>query len=129
MNKVTYPQPMLTGAEAGDIAITAAEGGIGYWAQANTYQPSRWSPSTGVNIDVDPDFVFYTIRDVVEHDGEEWKITPALIATGLAMVVAEGGPLAADIIDGDRDDLTARIDATAADVIIQYGVFGTLVYG
>jgi hypothetical protein len=106
----------LTGAECGDIAITAAEGGIGHWSQIKDYQYARWAPDGGENIEVDDDFVFYRIGEWFEpkhqepQSGEEramnaaWgelrapghydfknghDITPRLIRRGLKLAIAE----------------------------------------
>jgi hypothetical protein len=91
--------PDLTGAECGDIAITAAEGGIGYWSIIDAYRFNRWqyhpaetiwgyhecqkclgdvvedihNPDTdddfGRSFEVPDDFVFYAIHEDIHDDG------------------------------------------------------------
>ena len=151
MMAVINIQRVLTGAEAGDIAITAAEGGINYWAVLDQYKYERWSPDEG-NIDVPDDFVFYSI--VRGREGAGWyrppiKVTPALIAEGIRLFLSgvpytleeqkryskswgadhpvpvwkfEPRPFA------DMEEFGA-MDAMEADCVIQLGAFGELVFG
>lgn len=52
---------------AGDIAITAAEGGIGYWSQIEEYDYRRWTGTEDddfASIEVPRDFVFYRIHRI-----------------------------------------------------------------
>lgn len=111
----------LTGIDCGDIAVTAAEGGIGYWSQIESYKPSRWSDiATGDPVNVPHDFVFYTIRDDPSGKSEgttEYDITPTLIRRGWAKLP----------VDRRTDDM-GDVDSALADWIIQLGCFGRLVY-
>lgn len=93
-----------------DLVITAIEGGItGMWAKISGYSPSEGT------VEVD--------------DGESGtlKVSTRVIARGLKLCAAakpdEGGwAFAAWLKD--------RIgDAIIADVILQFGVFGEVVYG
>lgn len=135
----------LTGAECGDIAITAIEGGIGYWAQADSYQPSRWSPDSqheayikgeaeSSNLDVTDDFVFYTIHEL-DDDERNYKeegvdITPALIRRGFEKALTEArSDLVAPVLTMAREDWMGFIDADGADVIIQLGALGEIKWG
>lgn len=120
----------LAGESAGYIAITAAEGGIGYWSVIDTYDVERWMPDAldGPD-DVDPDFVFYTIVDLVEvaedddiRDVLPFDVTPLTIASGIQRAL-DAGYLMESI-----EDIEA-CDADAADTIIQFAVFGNVVFG
>lgn len=124
----------LTTAEAGDIAITAAEGGINYWAAAHSYDSRRWAPDVMVgSIEVPEDFVFYTLTG--DTEGEPFnppiEVTPRLICRGIQRYLS-GTPGVIGWPEGrtfnDMDDLAA-MDADEADVVIQLGAFGELVYG
>lgn len=119
------------------IATTAAEGGIGYWSIITSkYEPSRYFTGPGDTPATDlPDaYVFYTIEENEESaDGEEpmsWDITPALIRRGFALA-AESQDIAgwafADQIGSDPDDVAA-IDADAADVVVQMGCYGRVIW-
>lgn len=102
--------------ECGDLAITAAEGGIGYWAVIDTYRPSRWDA-----LEVADDFVFYSIVDG-DREFEAIHVTPALILRGVRLMTGAGWLR----IDADME--LGELDAAEADAIIQYGAFGELVY-
>lgn len=144
--QVTVPD--LTGAECGDIAITAAEGGIGYWSQIETYDWSRWSPESqhqhyingeapSSNLQVPDDFVFYTIHEM-DDDEMGYKpdgidITAALIKQGFERCLAadkdKGGWAVQGLLSHEREDWTGEIDSEIADNIIQFGVFGEIKWG
>jgi hypothetical protein len=135
--------PDLTGAECGDIAITAAEGGTGYWAQIQSYQYKRWCPDgpdgyIGENLDVAQDFVFYTLAPLNDdEDGYDITkavdITPALMQRGFELGLGlprdKGGWMFLNLIQLGRDDWMGNIDADVADAIIQLGCFGEIIYG
>jgi hypothetical protein len=129
-----------TTADTGNIAITAAEGGIGYWSViTNGYEPSRWlaSPDGEPSNDLPDDFVFYTIAEDAEAAGgepaETWDITPALIKRGFALAMSPGSDVAPwafrDQIDLNDPDSISYMDADAADVVIQMGCHGRIIYG
>lgn len=111
----------------GDIAITAAEGGIGHWAVIDEYKPSRWVldyVSGAQNVSVPEDFVFYTIQFENPTDDKPpfltAEITPELLAKGLGLLMR--------VRPFTDTDQISEADALAADEIVQYGVFGELVY-
>lgn len=112
-------------ATMGDIAITAAEGGIGYWSQIETYRPSRWVADEGLNREVEEDFVFYTIHEIKDDEGgykdEGIDITPLVIGQGIHEYLAWGYQFS------DPEDLAA-MDSSEADNVIQLGLFGGLRY-
>jgi len=141
----------LSTADCGDIAITAAEGGINYWARfVDGYDYRRWSPVTYSgdgsyspdgqgNTEVPEDFVFYTIWS---PEGT-FEVTPELIARGVQLVLTgipmpEEDKVAHPALANVRwnfeprafaDDDFAAMDADEADWVIQLGAFGKLVYG
>lgn len=132
--------PDLTGAECGDIAITAAEGGIGYWSVIDSYDPDRWNNGaivdhTQENVEVPNDFVFYVIwfENPVETGSVQMDITPALLKRGFeAMAQApldKGGWPVPRLLARAREDWTGEIDSDIADMIVQFGVFGEVVFG
>lgn len=121
----------LTGYEAGDIAITAVEGGIGYWANVESYDYQRWSPDGRAPINVSDDFVFYTLRedalDDESYEASSRDVTPAVIARGIQRHLS-GVP---GFISRGFHDMSefAAMDADEADAVIQLGLFGELRYG
>lgn len=131
--QVTVPD--LTAQECGFIAITAAEGGIGYWSVIDKYEFERWYPDgSDEPKDVPDDFVYYTIRYENPNGPGQGvtRVTPALIRKGFERGCAapsdEGGWLFTSVLKEPREDWAA-IDAIGADATIQFGIFGELVFG
>jgi hypothetical protein len=118
----------LTGADCGYIATTAAEGGIGYWSVIDSYDYTRWfdedDGAYAGAIEVDLDFVFYTLHeyDDIDGPGDGLDVTPVIIRRGVQQWLDEGRKFA------DMSDLAA-MDADEADCVIQYGLFGEVIYG
>lgn len=125
------------GGVAGDIAITAAEGGIGYWAVIDHYDWKRWTePSeyVGDSIKVADDFVFYNIVDLDAPADDPVRaflpivVTPALLLRGITLYLnGVKDNFQARPFD-DMEDLAA-MDAAEADCVVQLGAFGRLIYG
>lgn len=126
-----------------DIFITALEGGINYWAACNEY---RWMLQGA-----DPTQPFDDIQDVTgfravifDHEdgdkdtatGDDLKVIDrAAIARGVSKYVEWAKDhtqpylkrAAIDLRDGNWDDLD--VDATIADCIVQFAIFGEVVFG
>jgi hypothetical protein len=128
--KVTIERDLST-ATCGDIAITAAEGGIGYWSVIDEYKWTRWCNPAGYgnNEEVPEDFVFYTITEIEGASliNLSYDITPALIRRGIQLFLTGAGRFEGRMFD-DMDDFAA-MDSDEADCVIQLGCFGELVYG
>lgn len=132
---ITVTLPDLTGKECGDIAVTAAEGGIGYWAQIDRYDPDRWfSYQDMENIEVGDDFVFYRIAPT-EDDGQSYDWDNAIPVTASFLRVGFERALNAQfwsvvrLLSMSREDWTGEIDSEAADVVVQFAAFGEVRYG
>ncbi len=142
-----------------DVFVTAIEGGINYWAQVQEYKHHEPGvPESGKAIDRVPLDEWYAdiIDTVVEADGdsdpmperhritrktiqdgfkvlagetdqyrEEHRIHPrsehAKLSFALATVVASGFTMF-----GDFEDM---LDASTADMVVQAGLFGEVLYG
>lgn len=107
------------GYDCGDIAVTAAEGGIGYWAMIDRYDWRNWDGR-----DVPENYVFYSVVDVEgpRYEGEDWlPVTPAVIRRGLNLYRVQVEELR------DPTDIGA-MDAGEADCVIQFGLFGEVRY-
>ena len=95
-----------------DIMVTAVEGGINYWACL-----------TSVERDAD-----LNVLSIEGHDAEdeetEFKADLSTILLGLQMCVTEGR-----YVDAIRNSDASELDADDADLILQMGVFGEVVYG
>lgn len=102
-----------------DVMTTAIEGGINYWASLDT-----------VSTVEDPTEILgwrYDAAYVVDlEDGEEYSISLDTIARGLNRIskIRPDGHIASAHRAMDAGDL----DAIDADIIVQYGLFGELVY-
>jgi alanine-alpha-ketoisovalerate/valine-pyruvate aminotransferase len=93
-----------------DILITACEGGINNWASVIAYHPSQ---------------CYAKIVDMEIKTGETLKITEDVIRKGLNLIRTDKVQIAEDIV---RDIRCDDIDSTAADCIVQVGLFGELRY-
>jgi hypothetical protein len=132
--------PPLTGSECGDIAITAAEGGIGHWATIERYDWPRWTESDGTpgtvgdSKEVADDFVFYTIEYENPYDNDPPRltadVTPVTIRRGFVRALDMArDDLVRRVLGLPREDWMGEIDADGADVIVQCGVLGDVVFG
>jgi hypothetical protein len=101
-----------------DLFITALEGGIGYWAKASEYDPEA------------VDF-YATVYDV--EDDEWFRIDAKIIAKGYRLATSEWRNRIAWSTDKPpvviTEDTDWDFDAGDADVIVQLGLFGEVVYG
>lgn len=120
-----------------DIATTAIEGGINYWAQVSSYNfyspylkaypdDLEPSPNGGGNV--------YAIIHDVEDDEKEYTVTIDVIARGLKNVIAgckyAGESLQKAAREANRTNETpVEMDSLMADEILQAGLFGEIVYG
>jgi hypothetical protein len=129
---LTITIPHLTNAECGDLAVTAAEGGINYWADTDEYDWTRWQDKeTGDAKDIPDDFPFYVIWDKEDNTLPKTAVTPETFRRGMELLMGERYrdiAVARWFASNDRDEWNCA-DADAADVLIQLGIFGEVVYG
>lgn len=133
-----------------DILCTAVEGGIGYWSQCSDYAWSeRFSrDERGVTLYVDAhdvnatDILAESDLDEVETFGgtvevHRFRVTLDHIANGINTVASgEGGVNSGYVklallaaIEGQEELVECDIDSDAADIFLQAGVFGKVIYG
>ena len=123
--KVNVKEQMLA-----DIICIAMEGGIGYWLSADEYH------TKGLD-DGHPDTVLATVREIDDNGeptGDAIRITTNTIYAGICIMLLDDSCCRDDIrrivqmslVDPDN---AADIDSEVADVIVQLGLFGRLVYG
>lgn len=112
-----------------NILITAFDGNHGgswYWAapahadwlEAKTDDsgfPAKWTKCV--------------IVDKEEDDGPQHPVTATSIALGLTKMIEMGDEWARDAFGWISDQENADIDANDADCIVQFGIFGSVVYG
>lgn len=107
------------------VFTTAIEGGINYWAQIETY---RWSAGETEARN------FYADIVDAEDDGKAYRIDRQTISRGirLAWENRQGfDPYHREALSalkfGQWDDVD--YDADTADMVVQFGLFGELIYG
>lgn len=111
---------IYTDEELSDILCTAVEGGIGYWSRVSAVNGGERYISVDLepNEDTDLDFGTTTInlkrlQQAIDH------IVAARETVNLRSDIVKS------IVSGDPGD----IDADGADAIVQFAMFGELVYG
>ena len=107
----------VTGQDIDDILVTAFEGGITYWCD---------------EVQVKGDYLGEYASDQVSrggvvrlHDEDGWhELNLAKILDGIKKYLATDN----SILEGKEID-TCQVDADIADSIVQYALFGEIVYG
>lgn len=120
-----------------DLICTACEGGINYWADVTSKKRQRHEGS-----DV-PDIISFEAAiqdgpvtcdhpDIKAAEIDAFMIDPGMIRDGIRRLVAPG----AEISPAIRNDAVLTLtdeehapDADTADAIVQFAVFGELVFG
>jgi hypothetical protein len=127
---------------AHDVFVTACEGGINHWADVSNYfwlskKHSHmtwrgWSAKLTVDNE-DNSFSVYplnwwTIMTGTQRLMKEYKENPPEDHNVREIDKVAKALLLADLTD-DYESIGATQDADWADIIVQYGLFGELVYG
>lgn len=112
-----------------DVFVTALEGGINYWSACRKY---KWSTDGGNTPDL-KGFVAVVV-DYEDVDEPEFLINRDVIQRGCSAIMNEDDLQLADSIKKNIqhafiDNDCGLIDAGDADVIVQVGLFGEVVYG
>lgn len=114
----------LTASDIDDIMVTALEGGINYWCgEAEVVEEKRVSAWGHEQIARGGVLMLHDIED----PDEVWELTLEKFINGFALWVENGGDKYGAIEHGEVD--CCNIDADCADEIIQYALFGELVFG
>jgi hypothetical protein len=95
-----------------DIVITAIEGGVNYWAQVSQYDPDNGSATLHEMDDDNPAAV------IKVH-----KVSLSTVRKGLKLALESEHEHIRVISVSDI------LDADDADIIIQLGIFGEIIYG
>lgn len=118
----------LSASDTGDIATTAIEGGIGYWAQAESYDWLRWQVKT----DLPDTFQFYTLAEDNGAGHYDWGhphiVTPAVIRRGWNRLIERWEKRTLNPFGFDPRD-AGSVDSVVADLVIQLGLFDEVRYG
>lgn len=111
----------ITDADIEDIMVSALEGGVDYWCKSlkRPYRPKD-------NADYFSDELTKGTGELTfVAEGKSYKLTKENFLTGLAKYLENPRY---DCFYEDGID-PGNIDATCADMIVQYALFGELVYG
>lgn len=117
---------ILDAKQARYCIVTAAEGGINYWASDVKYIKANNAPRVEDDIE---GFIAcingLEFKDAEAGEGKIYKVSAEDVRKAADRIIHEHlirGDLAAGIVNDD-------IDADAADCIIQVAAFGKLIYG
>jgi hypothetical protein len=115
----------LTSEDLSDLVCTAMEGGISYWARANSYKnPSKVKVEyKHIDLCLIDDNHGVMIADA-DRDGafDPFLLCPSVIEKGLDKLQELYPDRYARVLEG-------QYDAEDADVLIQLGAFGEIVFG
>ena len=120
----------FTTEDINDLIVTALEGGINYWCGSAKIVKFPNGTFTGVsnedqtNVRYASDVIGYggklTLTDAEDED-ESWELDLPKMLKGIKMYCEDRNEPLSELIDNH--------DADTADSIIQYALFGEIVYG
>lgn len=115
----------------GDILVTAFDGSCGgcwYWARPYRMVDGKSAWVMDKTRDL---WISVTISDKERHDGMIYIVDHAVIVTGIirAFESTNTGEEFRAVREGVLTDDAGMIDSGAADVIVQLGLFGAVIYG
>jgi len=137
----------LTNQDAADIVHCAVEGGTNYWAEVKDYNWRDWYESeknplaetdrwAGDKLrDLPDDYVFVWIREDDEQVEPErfsntWiALDKKTLEKGVIALIENMPHLIHGVDHRGEGDVEMDFDATSCDVIVQYAIFGEVIYG
>lgn len=121
----------LTKQDIEDIMVCALEGGIGYWAILDNTGPAYENAPDDEPVSITCSNELLAGNEIRFEDTEEdveYILTLEKLLTGFRKWIEAGGDeYGAVEADGSVD--CCRIDAPTADEIVQYALFGEVVFG
>lgn len=123
-----------------DVITCAMEGGIGYWSVASHYQyisdAGEVCVHAGTRSSGDRDDTYAVVREIDddgEATGDPHTIDSETIVKGLGLITGPefrmGAKQRGGILAAVSTHDAGMIDSDDADVIVQAGLFGKVVYG
>jgi hypothetical protein len=110
-----------------DVICTAVEGGINYWSQVSEY---HWGDEIETTVRV------HELDENGIPDAIGVPITPAKIEDAIRLILTKNSKddyihprVRSQIFAGSVENDAGDIDADLADIIVQFAMFGELVYG
>ena len=127
MEKKTFPvkaeiNVTLTEQDIDDIMCTALEGGITHWCRAANPVGKRLGEYASEQIARGGSLMLYDIES-----SDKWELTLDKFLRGLTKAIEDGAPITINAEDGSVD--MSDMDADCADTIVQYALFGEVVFG
>ncbi len=122
---------ILTNEDIDDIMATALEGGVNYWCRkVKVIGGEYFGEYASDQISRDGSLDFYLDEPFDESGKNVYRLSLKNFETGVKEYVKNSGMCEALMLDKDNLKLdVGSIDSCAADSIIQYALFGVLVYG
>lgn len=118
----------LTDQDVDDIMTTALEGGIYYWCDRITVECEYLGEYASDQISRGGTLKIHAMEPFDEQGIEWYELDIEKFAQGFRLWLENGGDrYGAVSCDGKVD--CSKIDAVCADDIVQYALFGELVYG
>lgn len=114
----------LTEEDVDDIMVSALEGGITYWADKAVVVGDYLGEYASEQISRGGTLRIHTEEPFDEADTEWYELDIEKFKKGVSLWLANGG---ASCIEGGELDV-CMVDALAADSIIQYALFGEVIY-
>ena len=122
---------IVTPEDIDDIMVSALEGGITYWAnKAKVLEEKRVAEWGHEQIARDGELHIHVLEPFDQDDTEWYVLTKEKFLKGLEKYLKE--PKYSDCLEFVNHELridTCYVDADVADTIIQYALFGEIVYG
>lgn len=111
---------------AADVITTAVEGGINYWSQVIAYKWTEGPEHTYAQVVKEED-----LRD--PGDPDHYTINTDVVVLGLTRLlngeIEVNNQIMGYIRQSLDDESSYMIDADAADIIVQAGLFGKVLFG
>lgn len=117
----------LTGQDVDDIMVSALEGGICYWCDRVTVEGQYLGKYASEQISRGGKLKIHVDEPFDEANTEWYELDMEKFAQGFRLWLENGGDRYGAVSNGEVD--TCGIDGEMADLIIQYALFGEVVYG
>lgn len=130
---ITQTEVTVTNQDIDDIVGTALDSGISYWAHKAEVVGKYRGEFASDQISRDGELVIYLDEPFDDDDTEAYTLDKASFLRGLRMYL-EDPEKPYNIVEFDEKTGknvidTGMVDAVVADIIIQYALFGEVVFG
>ena len=117
-----------TGQDVDDIMVSALEGGICYWCDRVTVEGQYLGKYASEQISRGGTLKVHVTEPFDEQDTEWYELDIEKFIQGFRLWLENGGDCYG-AVSGDGKVDCGEIDSGCADAIIQYALFGDLVFG